>query len=196
METALLEWNSGNSKSNASRIFSFYTDYYQYRIKRRTFAAMKIVLLVVGKTTESYFIQGIDEYSKRLAHYVPFELIVIPELRNTKSLSTDQQKEREADLILKALQPGDYVVLLDEHGREFTSLQFASYLEKKMANIAKRLIFVVGGPYGFSNRVYQAAQEKISLSKMTYSHQMIRLIFTEQLYRAMTILNNEPYHHE
>lgn len=191
-----MEWDSGNSKSNASRIFSFYTDYYQYRIKRRTFAAMKIVLLVVGKTTESYFIQGIDEYSKRLAHYVPFELTVIPELRNTKSLSTDQQKEREADLILKALQPGDYVVLLDEHGREFTSLQFASYLEKKMANIAKRLIFVVGGPYGFSNRVYQAAQEKISLSKMTYSHQMIRLIFTEQLYRAMTILNNEPYHHE
>lgn len=157
---------------------------------------MKIVLLVVGKTTESYFVQGIDEYSKRLAHYVPFELAVIPELRNTKSLSTDQQKEREADLILKALQPGDYLVLLDEHGREFTSLQFASYLEKKMANIAKRLIFVVGGPYGFSNRVYQAAQEKISLSKMTYSHQMIRLIFTEQLYRAMTILNNEPYHHE
>ncbi|AHF11642.1 50S rRNA methyltransferase [Barnesiella viscericola DSM 18177] len=157
---------------------------------------MKIVLLVVGKTTESYFVQGIDEYSKRLAHYVPFELTVIPELRNTKSLSADQQKEREADLILKALQPGDYVVLLDEHGREFTSLQFASYLEKKMANIAKRLIFVVGGPYGFSNRAYQAAQEKISLSKMTYSHQMIRLIFTEQLYRAMTILNNEPYHHE
>ena len=196
METALLEWDSGNSKSNASLIFSFYTDYYQYRIKRRTFAAMKIVLLVVGKTTESYFIQGIDEYSKRLAHYVPFELTVIPELRNTKSLSTDQQKEREADLILKALQPGDYLVLLDEHGREFTSLQFASYLEKKMANIAKRLVFVVGGPYGFSNRVYQAAQEKISLSKMTYSHQMIRLIFTEQLYRAMTILNNEPYHHE
>lgn len=157
---------------------------------------MKIVLLVVGKTTESYFVQGIEEYSKRLAHYVPFELTVIPELRNTKSLSTDQQKEREADLILKALQPGDYLVLLDEHGREFTSLQFASYLEKKMANIAKRLVFVVGGPYGFSNRVYQAAQEKISLSKMTYSHQMIRLIFTEQLYRAMTILNNEPYHHE
>ncbi|HIY49959.1 MAG TPA: 23S rRNA (pseudouridine(1915)-N(3))-methyltransferase RlmH [Candidatus Barnesiella excrementavium] len=157
---------------------------------------MKIVLLVVGKTTESYFVQGIEEYSKRLAHYVPFELTVIPELRNTKSLSTDQQKEREADLILKSLQPGDYLVLLDEHGREFTSLQFASYLEKKMANIAKRLVFVVGGPYGFSNRVYQAAQEKISLSKMTYSHQMIRLIFTEQLYRAMTILNNEPYHHE
>ena len=151
---------------------------------------MKIVLLVVGKTVESYFIQGIEEYSKRLAHYVPFEIAVIPELRNTKSLSTDQQKEREADFI------GDYIVLLDEHGKEFTSTQFASYLEKKMSNVAKRLIFVIGGPYGFSQRIYNAAQEKISLSKMTFSHQMIRLIFTEQLYRAMTILNNEPYHHE
>lgn len=157
---------------------------------------MKIVLLVVGKTTESYFIQGIDEYSKRLAHYVPFELTVIPELRNTKSLSTDQQKEREADLILKAFLPGDYIVLLDERGKEFSSMQFASYLEKKMANVSKRLVFVVGGPYGFSNRIYDLEQEKISLSKMTYSHQMIRLIFVEQLYRAMTILNNEPYHHE
>ena len=137
---------------------------------------MKIVLLVVGKTVESYFIQGIEEYSKRLAHYVPFEIAVIPELRNTKSLSTDQQKEREADFILKSFLPGDYIVLLDEH--------------------AKRLIFVIGGPYGFSQRIYNAAQEKISLSKMTFSHQMIRLIFTEQLYRAMTILNNEPYHHE
>ena len=127
---------------------------------------------------------------------MPFETIVIPELRNTKSLSTDQQKEREADLILKALQPGDYIVLLDEHGKEFTSMQFAAYLEKKMANVARRLVFVVGGPYGFSDRIYQTAHEKISLSKMTYSHQMIRLIFTEQLYRAMTILNNEPYHHE
>lgn len=157
---------------------------------------MKISLLVVGKTVESYFVAGIEEYSKRLAHYVPFEMLVIPELRNTKSLSTDQQKEREADLILKALLPGDYVVLLDERGKEFTSMQFASYLEKKMTNVAKRLVFIIGGPYGFSARIYQTAQEKISLSKMTYSHQMIRLIFTEQLYRAMTILNNEPYHHE
>ncbi len=157
---------------------------------------MKILLLVVGKTVESYFAQGIAEYSKRLAHYVPFELSVIPELRNTKSLSVEQQKEREADLLLKAFHPGDYVVLLDEHGKEFTSMQFASYLEKKMANINKRLVFVVGGPYGFSSRIYDVAQEKISLSKMTYSHQMIRLIFVEQLYRAMTILNNEPYHHE
>ena len=143
---------------------------------------MKIVLLVVGKTVESHFIQGIEEYSKRLAHYVPFEIAVIPELRNTKSLSTDQQKEREADFILKSFLPGDYIVLLDEHGKEFTSTQFATYLEKKMSNVAKR--------------IYNAAQEKISLSKMTFSHQMIRLIFTEQLYRAMTILNNEPYHHE
>lgn len=158
--------------------------------------SMKISLLVVGKTVEPYFVAGIEEYSKRLAHYVPFETIVIPELRNTRSLSTDQQKEREADLILKALQPGDYIVLLDEHGKEFTSMQFAAYLEKKMANVARRLVFVVGGPYGFSDRIYQTAHEKISLSKMTYSHQMIRLIFTEQLYRAMTILNNEPYHHE
>lgn len=157
---------------------------------------MKIALLVVGKTVESYFVQGIEEYGKRLAHYVPFETIVIPELRNTKSLSTDQQKEREADLILKAFLPGDYIVLLDERGKEFSSMQFASYLEKKMANVSKRLVFVVGGPYGFSNRIYDLAQEKISLSKMTYSHQMIRLIFVEQLYRAMTILNNEPYHHE
>ena len=151
---------------------------------------MKIVLLVVGKTVESYFIQGIEKYSKRLAHYVPFEIAVIPELRNTKSLST------EADFILKSFLPGDYIVLLDEHGKEFTSTQFATYLEKKMSNVAKRLIFVIGGPYGFSQRIYNAAQEKISLSKMTFSHQMIRLIFTEQLYRAMTILNNEPYHHE
>ena len=107
---------------------------------------MKIVLLVVGRTVESYFIQGIEEYSKRLAHYVPFEIAVIPELRNTKSLSTDQQKEREADFILKSFLPGDYIVLLDEHGKEFTSTQFASYLEKKMSNVAKRLIFVIGFP--------------------------------------------------
>ena len=157
---------------------------------------MKITLLVVGKTTDPHFAACIEEYARRIRYYLPFDMEVVPELRNTKSLSEEQQKEKEADLLLKAFQPGDHIVLLDEHGREFTSLQFASYLEKKMANIAKRLVFVVGGPYGFSNRVYQAAQEKISLSKMTYSHQMIRLIFTEQLYRAMTILNNEPYHHE
>ena len=157
---------------------------------------MKIVLLVVGKTVESHFIQGIEEYSKRLAHYVPFEIAVIPELRNTKSLSTDQQKEREADFILKSFLPGDYIVLLDEHGKELSSMQFAEYIEKKMHTTPRRLVFVVGGPYGFAQSVYTTAHEKISLSKMTFSHQMIRLIFTEQLYRAFTILNNEPYHHE
>ena len=157
---------------------------------------MKIVLLVVGKTVESYFIQGIEEYSKRLAHYVPFEIAVIPELRNTKSLSTDQQKEREADFILKSFLPGDYIVLLDEHGKEMRSLEFADYMKRKMNTVNKRLVFIIGGPYGFSEKVYQAANEKISMSKMTFSHQMIRLIFVEQIYRAMTILNGGPYHHE
>ena len=127
---------------------------------------------------------------------MPFEIAVIPELRNTKSLSTDQQKEREADFILKSFLPGDYIVLLDEHGKEFSSMQFAEYIEKKMHTTPRRLVFVVGGPYGFAQSVYTTAHEKISLSKMTFSHQMIRLIFTEQLYRAFTILNNEPYHHE
>ena len=130
---------------------------------------MKFVLLVVGKTVEKHYISAIGDYVQRIKHYIPFDIEVIPELKNTKSLSTDQQKEKEGELILKALQPGDVPVLLDEHG---------------------------GGPYGFSPAVYQAAQEKLSLSKMTFSHQMIRLIFVEQLYRAMSILNNSPYHHE
>jgi 23S rRNA (pseudouridine1915-N3)-methyltransferase len=157
---------------------------------------MKIVLLVVGKTTERYFIDAIEEYKNRLKHYIPFEMEVIPELKNTKSLSTTQQKEREGELILKNVQPGDYLVLLDERGKEFSSTNFAEYLEKKTHTVSRRLIFVVGGPYGFSEKVYEAAQEKISVSKMTFSHQMIRMIFVEQIYRAMTILNNEPYHHE
>ncbi|WP_455496892.1 23S rRNA (pseudouridine(1915)-N(3))-methyltransferase RlmH [Coprobacter sp.] len=157
---------------------------------------MKILLLVVGKTTESYFSEAIREYSERTKHYIPFDMDVIPELKNTKNLSFDQQKEKEADLILKSLQPGDYIVLLDERGKEYSSLQFAAYLERKMHVVSKRLVFVIGGPYGFSSRVYDSASEKMSLSKMTFSHQMIRMIFVEQLYRAMTILNNEPYHHE
>lgn len=157
---------------------------------------MKITLLVVGKTTERYFTEAIDEYRNRLKHYIPFEMEVIPELKNNKSLSEAQQKEREGELILKQVQGGDYLVLLDEHGKEFTSMKFADYIEKKSHSVSKRLIFVVGGPYGFSEKVYAAAQEKISVSKMTFSHQMIRMIFVEQIYRAMTILNNEPYHHE
>ncbi|MCD8044806.1 MAG: 23S rRNA (pseudouridine(1915)-N(3))-methyltransferase RlmH [Tannerellaceae bacterium] len=157
---------------------------------------MKIILLVIGKTDAGYFNEGIKEYQKRLVHYIPYEMEVIPDLKNTKNMSVDQQKEKEGELILKMLQPGDYCVLLDDKGKEFTSMQFATWIEKKTHTVPKRLVFIVGGPYGFSEAVYKVAKEKISLSKMTFSHQMIRLIFTEQLYRAMTILNNEPYHHE
>jgi ribosomal RNA large subunit methyltransferase H len=157
---------------------------------------MKIALIVIGKTDTGYFVDAINEYKKRLVHYIPFEMEVIPDIKNVKNMSEIQQKEKEGELILKFLQPGDYLVLLDEKGKDFTSLQFAAYLEKKMHTIPKRLVFIIGGPYGFSEAVYGAASEKISLSKMTFSHQMVRLIFIEQIYRAMTILNNEPYHHE
>ncbi|MFT3995674.1 MAG: 23S rRNA (pseudouridine(1915)-N(3))-methyltransferase RlmH [Dysgonomonas sp.] len=157
---------------------------------------MKISLLVIGKTDARYFVEAIQEYEKRLEHYIPFEIQVIPDLKNTKSLTVDQQKEKEGELILKSLQPGDYLVLLDERGKEYSSMQFATYIEKKTHTVSKRLVFVIGGPYGFSQAVYDKANEKLTLSRMTFSHQMIRLVFVEQLYRAMTILNNEPYHHE
>lgn len=157
---------------------------------------MKITLLVVGRTVEKHYIAGINDYLERTKHFISFDMEVIPELKNTKSLTMEQQKEKEGELILKSLQPGDVVVLLDEGGKEFRSVEFASWIEKKMHTVNKRLVFIIGGPYGFSSKVYQAAQEKISLSKMTFSHQMVRLIFVEQLYRAMTILNNGPYHHE
>lgn len=157
---------------------------------------MKIILTVVGKTDARYFAEAIEEYRKRLVHYLPFEITVIPDIRNARNLSEAQQKEKEGEAILRNLQPGDTLVLLDEKGKEFTSVQFSAYIEKKMHTVAKRLVFVIGGPYGFSEAVYRAASEKIALSKMTFSHQMIRLVFVEQLYRAFTILNNEPYHHE
>lgn len=157
---------------------------------------MKFILLVVGKTIEKHYITAIADYVERTKHYTSFDLEVIPELKNTKSLSMEQQKEKEGELILKALQPGDVVVLLDEHGKEFRSVEFANWIERKMHTVNKRLVFIIGGPYGFAPSVYAAAQEKISLSKMTFSHQMIRLIFVEQLYRALSILNNSPYHHE
>lgn len=157
---------------------------------------MKITLLTIGKTDAGYFIDALNEYQKRLEHYIPFETQIIPDIKNTKSLSIDQQKEKEGELILKALQAGDYLVLLDDKGKEYTSMQFAFYIEKKTHTVAKRLIFVIGGPYGFSDAVYTKANERLTLSRMTFSHQMVRLIFVEQLYRAMTILNNEPYHHE
>jgi 23S rRNA (pseudouridine1915-N3)-methyltransferase len=145
---------------------------------------------------EKHFVTAIDDYVQRTKRYTAFDMEVIPELKNTKSLSFEQQKEREGELICKAIQPGDVVVLLDEHGREMRSVEFADYMERKMNTVNKRLVFVIGGPYGFSQRVYDMAAEKISMSKMTFSHQMIRLIFVEQIYRAMTIINGGPYHHE
>ncbi len=157
---------------------------------------MKITLLLVGKTVNKDFVKLIDEYAGRVKHYIGFEIVTIPELKNTKSLSSEQQKQAEGELILKQLQGGDHVVLLDEHGKEFRSIEFADWMTRKMNTVSKRLVFIVGGPYGFSPSVYDAANEKISLSKMTFSHQMIRLIFVEQIYRAMTIIKGEPYHHE
>ena len=156
---------------------------------------MKTILIQVGKTVNKHFIAGINDYVERVNHYMPFEVVTIPELKNTKNLTEDQQKQAEGELILKQLQPSDTVVLLDEHGSEYRSIEFARWLEQKR-NTARRLVFVIGGPYGFSEAVYAAAQEKVSLSQMTLSHQMIRLLFVEQIYRAMTILNGEPYHHE
>ena len=150
---------------------------------------MKTVLLVVGRTVEPHFITAINDYVQRTRRYLSFELEVIPELKNTRNLSTDVQKEREADLILKAMQPGDVVVLLDEGGREMRSVEFADWMKHKMNTVSRRLVFVVGGPYGFAKRIYDVAHEKLSLSRMTFSHQMVRLIFVEQLYRAMSILH-------
>lgn len=157
---------------------------------------MKILFLVIGKTVDKRLTSLIDDYAERVGHYVPFDMEVIPELKNTKALSAEQQKEREEELLMKQLRDGDYVVLLDEGGKEFRSVEFADYLERKQTLAARRLVFVVGGPYGFSPAVYKLAKEKVSLSQMTFSHQMVRLFFVEQLYRAYTILRGEPYHHE
>lgn len=160
------------------------------------FVSMKISLVVIGKTNGKFLIDGINEYTKRLSFYIPFNIVYLPDIKNNKKLSFEQQKTQEGAILLGEIDKSDYVVLLDEHGKEFTSIEFSRYIEKKMTTVSKRLVFVVGGPYGFSNEVKERANEKISLSKMTFSHEMIRLIFTEQLYRAMTIINNEPYHHE
>ncbi len=157
---------------------------------------MKFTLLMVGRTTEIAYVNAIDDYTARIRHFVPFDVEVIPEPKHTKSLSKELQKEKEGAQILKALQPDDLPVLLDEHGKEFRSIEFAQWVERKMHTVSKRLVFVTGGPYGFAPNVYDAVPERISLSKMTFSHQMVRLVFVEQLYRAMTILHNGPYHHE
>ncbi|MCQ2345284.1 MAG: 23S rRNA (pseudouridine(1915)-N(3))-methyltransferase RlmH [Paludibacteraceae bacterium] len=156
---------------------------------------MKVTLLVVGKTVNPHLEALIDEYRQRLAHYIPYDMVVIPELKNTKSLSEAQQKQQEGELILKSVTSSAEMILLDEHGKEYRSLELADWMQKKMS-AGRDLVFVIGGPYGFSQSVYDRANSKISLSKMTFSHQMIRVIFTEQIYRAMTILRNEPYHHE
>ena len=157
---------------------------------------MKIELAVIGKTSIGYLKQGIDEYIKRLKHYVPFEIKYIDDIKNTKNISEDQQKRTEGAKILSLLDKSDFVVLLDEHGKEYTSMQYSSYIQKRMLSGAKKVVFVIGGPYGFSQEVYDRENDKISFSKMTFNHEMIRLIFTEQLYRAYTIINHEPYHHE
>ncbi|MBP5798885.1 MAG: 23S rRNA (pseudouridine(1915)-N(3))-methyltransferase RlmH [Prevotella sp.] len=156
---------------------------------------MKTLLFLVGKTNDKHFQAGISDYAERISHYMPFDIVTIPELRNTKSLSEEQQKTAEGELILKQIQTSDTVVLLDEHGKELRSVDFARWLSQKQQT-ARRLVFVIGGPYGFSPDVYARANEKLSLSQMTFSHQMVRLIFTEQLYRACTIIKGEPYHHE
>ena len=156
---------------------------------------MKTELILVGRTVSKEFARVIDDYRERITHYMPFAVSVIPELKNTKNLSEEQQKQAEGELIMRQLQPSDVVVLLDEHGSEMRSVELAAWLQRKQAT-ARRLVFVIGGPYGFSPQVYARANEQLSLSRLTFSHQMVRLVFVEQLYRACTIIKGEPYHHE
>jgi len=156
---------------------------------------MKIKLLTIGKTDDKNLQVLIEKYQNRLKHYIGFELVIIPDIKNVKNLSEKQQKEKEGELILKNLQATDQLILLDENGKEFNSVAFSGFFQKKMNSGIKQLVFVIGGPYGFSDEVYKKAQGKVSLSKMTFSHQMVRLFVVEQIYRAFTILKNEPYHH-
>ena len=157
---------------------------------------MQIELIVVGKTDSKEVATLVEMYAKRINHYCKFAITILPDLRNTKSLSARQQNKSEGERILALLTDSDYVVLLDERGKEFRSMEFAEWVEKRMTSGLKRLVFVIGGPYGFSEEVYARANGQISLSRMTFSHQIVRAIFAEQIYRAFTILNNEPYHHE
>ena len=157
---------------------------------------MQITLLAIGKTDSKELAALIDEYQKRLGRYIKFQFLIIPDLKNSKNLSEPQQKEKEGELILAQIETSDFVVLLDEGGQQFTSISFSNYLQKKMNSGLKRLVLVIGGPYGFGEKVYARCNGKISLSSMTFSHQMVRLFAVEQLYRAFTILRNEPYHHQ
>jgi 23S rRNA (pseudouridine1915-N3)-methyltransferase len=157
---------------------------------------MKIDLVLIGKSDQKYLQEGIDIYLKRLKHYCQFEMKVIPDLKSTKSLSEEQQKEKEGELILNLIKDSDFVMLLDERGESLSSVDYAQFIEKRQVAGTRKLSFVIGGPYGFSKEVYAKANAKLSLSAMTFSHQMVRLIFVEQLYRAYTIINGEPYHHQ
>lgn len=157
---------------------------------------MKITLLTVGKTDKAWVREGMDIYMSRLSHYVKFAVNEIPELKNVSALSKDEIKSREGELILKNVRNEDFVILMDEHGKEYTSVEFAKVLEKRLSGSSSDMVFVIGGAYGFSQEVYVRGNAKISLSKMTFSHQMVRAIFVEQLYRAFTIMRGEPYHHE
>lgn len=156
---------------------------------------MKVLLLMVGKTAEKWLNQGVDGYFQRLTHYIPFEAKVLPDIKNAGKMKPEILKQLEGEAILKAIEKPDNLILLDEGGRHFSSRDFAGFMEKRMLAGTRRLVFVIGGAWGFSDEIYRRADSKISLSKMTFSHQMVRLIFAEQLYRAMTILKNEPYHH-
>lgn len=157
---------------------------------------MKIRVLFTGKTTESWIREGIERYSGRIRHYVSFELVELPDLKQTAALSEEQIKAREGEMILKAVRPTDHLILLDEHGARFSSVDWARNLEQKAAHLPKDCVFVIGGPYGFSPAVQARSNELLSLSRMTFSHQLVRVVFLEQLYRALTIIKGEPYHHE
>lgn len=157
---------------------------------------MKLLILFIGRTQGNVYPSLINEYVQRLSHYLPVQIDEIPDLKNTKSLTEDQQKERETDQVFDRMQGGDMLVLLDERGKEMTSREFSQWMEQKLQTVPKRLVLLIGGPYGFSQRIYDAAQGKISLSKMTFSHQMVRLFLVEQIYRAFTIIKGEPYHHD
>lgn len=157
---------------------------------------MEIELLTVGKTTIRFVIDGIEEYTRRLKHYIPYSIRTIPDIKNTSKMDQAKQKEEEGKKILEAVSNSDYVVLLDERGKQYSSVEFSAFIEKQMVAGRRKVIFVVGGPYGFSKAVYDRADSLLSLSKMTFNHEMVRLFFTEQIYRAMTIMRGEPYHHE
>lgn len=157
---------------------------------------MNIDLIVIGKTDSEQVEELVRLYARRVNFYAKFNFVVIPDLRNTRNITSESQRRQEGELILRQLSPGDYAVLLDERGTEFSSVEFSAWLQKRMNGGVRRLCFIIGGPYGFSREVYDRADAKVSLSRMTFSHQIVRAIFAEQIYRAFTILNNEPYHHQ